>query len=313
MNASALLMDLRLWIAGAIVVSFAVSGLDLPFSTLIIVVLMIQMTLSMDGLNLSLRDLVDNRKGAAFSVFVCYVVNTVVTLAAGALFIGKNDDIWYGWVMLASMPCAISVVTAAILMNERIETSVLAVTATYVFGVVLTPVLSFALIGDAVNPLKILQYILLFIIIPVVISRFLPRFHLKKSHKVPVINLMMAIMVFCSVNSNKEAMEADPTLMMLIFAVAVGRVILLHLIMWLMLRKARFAEGSRGVYLVLGVWKNTGLSVSMSMILLSGSAVVPCFMSMIVETVWFSLVTRSHKDKGETKIINQSDADTTAS
>ena len=300
MEASKLVMDLRVWVAAAIIISFIVPVLDLPFSTFIIIVLIIQMTLSMDGLNLSLRDLRDNKRGALLSISFCYVVNTLATLAVGALFIPEHRDIWYGWVMLASMPCAIAVVTAATLMKERIEVAVLAVTATYLAGIILTPLLSYGLIGDAVDPLKILEYILLFIIIPVILSRLLAHLHLKREVKVPVINMMMAVMIFCSVNSNRVTLESDPVLVGLIILAVIGRLMILNLIMWLIVRKAPFADGARGTYLVLGVWKNTGLSVSMSMIILASmpNAVIPCFISLIIETVWFSFITRDHKRSG---------------
>ena len=289
--------DLRLWLALAIVLSFLVPESDLPFSTLIIVILMIQMTLSMDGLRLSIQDLGTNRKGALISIFMSYVVNTGITLLLGSFFIPDNKEIWYGWVMLASMPCAIAVVTAAILTNENMETSVLAVTATYLSGLVLTPLLSYALIGDAVNPLEILKYIVLFILIPVILSRFTPRLRMKRSFKVPVINLMMAAMVFCSVNSNRGTMVDDPMFIRLILAVVLLRVLVLNAVVWLMIRRWGFARGSESTYLVLGVWKNTGLSISMTMVLLAATptSVIPCFLSMIVETLWFSVVTRERK------------------
>ena len=294
MNAAGILMDLRLWIAAAIVISFAIPDMDIPYSTLIIVVLMIQMTLSMDGLRLSLHDLADNKKGSLVSILLCYGLNTGVTLLLGCLFIGEHEDIWYGWVMLASMPCAIAVVTAAILMEERLESAVLAVTATYIAGIVLTPVLSYVLIGDAVDPLQILKYLFLFILIPVILSRFTPRLHLKRSFKVPVINLMMAVMVFLSVNSNRGTISDDPAFIAIVLAVVIGRVLLLNLIMWMLVRRDEFRDDRKGIYLVLGVWKNTGLSVSMSMVILVDipSAVIPCFLSMIVETLWFSMITR---------------------
>ena len=41
-----------------------------------------------------------------------------------------------------------------------------------------------------------LKYIVLFIIIPVVVSRPLKYLHLSRTAKVPVINIMMALMVF---------------------------------------------------------------------------------------------------------------------
>lgn len=311
MRVSESAMDLRLWILASIVISMVVPQLDLPSSILIIVVLMIQMTLSMDGLNLSLRNLRENRRGAALSILLCYVVNTLVTLVAGMPFLGANDDIWYGWVMLASMPCAISVVTAAILMNGSMESSVVAVTATYVSGMALTPLLSFALIGDAVNPLEILKYIVLFIVIPVILSRPLGLLHLKKTAKVPVINLMMSVMVFLSVNSNADFIWSSPGLMLSVMAVVVARVLVLHGLMRLIVWKLGVADDRKGIYLVLGVWKNTGLSVSMSMILASASSAIPCFLSMIVETIWFSIVTRRYRmAPGFEETINNTEPDT---
>ena len=290
--------DLRLWIATAIVLSFVIPESDLPFSTIIIVILMVQMTLSMDGLRLSLQDLGTNRKGALTAIVLSYFVNTGITLLLGSFFIPDHKDIWYGWVMLASMPCAIAVVTASILMKERMESAVLAVTATYVSGLVLTPLLSYMLIGDAVNPLEILKYIVLFIVIPVILSRFTPYLHMERSFKVPAINLMMAAMVFCSVNSNRGTMIDDPIFILIILGLVVLRVVLLNIIMWLLIRRSSFAEGSEGTYLVLGVWKNTGLSISMTMVLLASTptSVIPCFLCMIVETLWFSIVTRERKD-----------------
>ena len=313
MNAAGLVMDLRLWIALAIIVSFSVPSLDLPFSTLIIVVLIIQMTLSMDGLNLSLRDLRDNKRGSVVSILLCYGVITLITLLVGLMFIADHKEIWYGWVMLASMPCAIAVVTAATLMKERIEVAVIAVTATYLSGIVLTPVLSYVLIGDAVDPLEILKYILLFIIVPVIISRLLALLRLERRVKVPFINLMMAVMVFCSVNSNRGTLESDPALVAVILGVVILRVLLLNGVMWLLLRRMPFSEGAEGTYLVLGVWKNTGLSVSMSMIILAAmpEAVIPCFMSMIVETLWFSIITRERKGTSAADVPGQDDFPTT--
>ena len=289
--------DLRLWLATAIVLSFVIPESDLPFSSIIIVILMVQMTLSMDGLRLSIQDLGRNRRGALISILLSYLVNTGITLLLGSLFIADNREIWYGWVMLASMPCAIAVVTASILMKENMETAVLAVTATYVSGLVLTPLLSFALIGDAVNPLEILKYIVLFIIIPVILSRLTPYLNMKREFKVPAINLLMAAMVFCSVNSNRGVMIDDPGFILLILGVVLLRVLILNAVMWVLIRRSGFAEGSEGTYLVLGVWKNTGLSISMTMVLLAATptSVIPCFLSMIVETLWFSIVTRERK------------------
>ena len=292
------LMDLRVWVISAIIISLLFDTLDVPSSTLIIVVLMIQMTLSMDGLKLSLNDIKENRKDVIISVLMTYALNTLITLAIGAIFIPMNEGIWYGWVILASMPCAIAVVTAAVLTRENIEVSFVGVSATYIIGIVVTPLLSFALIGDAVNPLEILKYLLLFIIIPLILSRPIGKLNLPRTVKVPIINMMMFIMIFLSVNSNRGFLIDDVTFAGIILVVAILRVVALTVLSRIIIRVAKVPNDRRTILTVMGVWKNTGLSVSMSMLLLVSTpeSVVPCFMSMMVECIWFSMVTRKTCD-----------------
>ena len=287
------LMDLRVWVISAIIISLLFDTIDIPSSTLIIVVLMIQMTLSMDGLKLSLDGIRENRKDVIISVLMTYVLNTLVTLAIGAVFIPMNESIWYGWVILASMPCAIAVVTAAVLTRENIEVSFVGVSATYIIGIIVTPLLSFALIGDAVNPLEILKY-LLFIIIPLILSRPIGKLNLPRTVKVPVINMMMFIMIFLSVNSNRGFLIDDVTFAGIILMIAILRVVILTVLSRLVIRVAKVPNDRRTILTVMGVWKNTGLSVSMSMLLLVSTpeSVIPCFMSMMVECIWFSMATR---------------------
>ncbi len=288
------LMDLRVWVISAIIISLLFDTIDIPSSTLIIVVLMIQMTLSMDGLKLSLDGIRENRKDVIISVLMTYVLNTLVTLAIGAVFIPMNESIWYGWVILASMPCAIAVVTAAVLTRENIEVSFVGVSATYIIGIIVTPLLSFALIGDAVNPLEILKYLLLFIIIPLILSRPIGKLNLPRTVKVPVINMMMFIMIFLSVNSNRGFLIDDVTFAGIILMIAILRVVILTVLSRLVIRVAKVPNDRKTILTVMGVWKNTGLSVSMSMLLLVSTpeSVIPCFMSMMVECIWFSMATR---------------------
>lgn len=294
MKAMDVVMDLRVWVISAIVLSLLFETVDLPSSILIIIVLMIQMTLSMDGLRLSMKCFREYRRDALLSLVLTYVVNTLVTLAVGAIFIPFNEAIWYGWVMLASMPCAIAVVMAAVIVNEDIEVSFVGVTVTYVVGIAVTPLLSLVLIGDAVNPLEILKYLLLFILIPLIISRPLRMIGVPRTVKIPIINMMMFTMIFLSVNSNRGFLLDEPLFIGTIFLIAIARVAILMFLSKAVLRLADTPDDRWTIQMVTGVWKNTGLSVSMCMVVLTGmpEAAIPCFLSMMVECIWFSFITR---------------------
>ena len=201
---------------------------------------------------------------------------------------------------LLSLSGAIAVVMAAVITKENLNVSFVGVTATYVVGIVVTPLLSFALIGDAVNPLEILKYLILFIVIPLILSRPLKRFNLPRTVKVPIINLMMFIMIFLSVNSNRGFLIDDVTFAGLILIVAIFRVVTLSVLSHFALKAVKVPNDRRTTMMVMGVWKNTGLSVSMSMLILASTpeSVIPCFMSMMVECIWFSIITRrTHEDQ----------------
>ena len=299
MDAYGVISDLRVWIVCALALSLVLDTVDIPSSELIVVALMIQMTLSMDGLRFSKDDISEQRNGMLFSMLLCYGVNTLITLAIGALFIPFYTPMWYGWVLLASMPCAISVVTAAVLMRGDLKVAVVAVASTYVAGILVAPLVSFTLIGDAVNPLEILKYIVLFIVVPAIITVPLRRLRLSSRMKVPVIDLMMAIMLFLSVNANRGYLVSYPDVFLVVIAAVILRLVALIAVSRIIMRRLRVRRGSVPVYHVLCVWKNTGLSVSMCMILLSGTpeSVIPCFVCMIVESLWFSIYTKRPVEK----------------
>ncbi len=294
MDASGIASDLRVWTVGALALGLLIGRTDIPSSELIIVVLMIQMTLSLDGLRFSAEDIRDGGREFLLSMLLCYGVNTSATVGIGLLFAGDNPEIWHGWALLASMPCAISVVTAAVLMKGNIRAAVSAVAATYAAGLALTPLISFALLGDAVNPMEILKYIVLFIAVPVIVSIPLRKLRLPRNLKIPLIDMMMGIMLFLSVSANRDYLVSYPGLALAVIAAVAGRLLLLIAVSRFLMKKLRVDPASRPVFHVLCVWKNTGLSVSMCMVLLADTpeSVIPCFICMILESLWFSVYTR---------------------
>ena len=161
------------------------------------------------------------------------------------------------------------------------------------------------LLGDAVDPLEILRYIALFIVIPVILSRPLKYLHLTRNMKVPVINFMMALMVFLSVNANHSYIMDNVSFVLTVAVVVIARIAVLHLVTRFIVKRIGFGRDTTIVYLVIGVWKNTGLSVSMAMILLAPEAVIPCFLSMIFESLWFSIVTRQRGSDIPTETASQ--------
>src|SRR5215471_16516507 len=111
MAAMSILSNVRVWVLVGIICALIIGPIGDFTSTLIIFVLIVQMTFSMDGLSFNIKSLKENKGPIFYSMIACFGISTVLTLLLGSFFITGNPQIWNGWVVLAAVPCAVSVVT----------------------------------------------------------------------------------------------------------------------------------------------------------------------------------------------------------
>ena len=194
------LEDIKVWIAVAIVLAL-IFGFGSPdASTIMMLALIAQMAVALDGIRFSRSDFGIYRKPILVNFVCCFGICTGFTLLTGLFFI-DNQALWTGWVMLSAVPCAISVVPSALFLKADPKLAVLSLTVIYVIAIALTPLITHTLIGNSVNPLEVLRYILMFILIPFVLAIPIKRLHLKQAPKTLFINLMMFILVFVGLGS----------------------------------------------------------------------------------------------------------------
>lgn len=286
------LVNVRYWILAGVICAFLIGSVGDIASTLLIVVLIIQMSLSMEGLTLRTKDISDNSKGIILSLVSCFVISSGSALLMGLFFKSAYPDIWSGWVMLAATPCAVSVITFALYLKGDIKLSILATTVIYFCALIFTPLMTYIFAGDAVNPLQILKYVVLFIVIPLVATYPLKRLHLNRDVKVIGINMMMFTMVLLSVGFNRDYFFSEPTIVAYIALASFVRIFIVSLVMFYIMKRAEVQRDKAFVYLGMAVWKNSGLASTLCILLLADApeAVLPCVISLLVETIWFGLL-----------------------
>lgn len=264
-------------------------------STILTVALIALMTLSLDGVTLRPSDFKRYRREMLWGIFSTFVVNMSLALIAGLFFL-DDTGLWYGWVMLAIAPSAMATLSSAIYMNGDTRMALLGLTAVYMASLFLTPILSFILIGDAVNPLDIMKYIILFITVPFILSIPLKRLRLKKGHKIIGINSMMFVMVFVGMGSRQDYFFDEFATSMWILVACILRICVLSIIMVFVMRRMGVRRENAVVYNTMMYWKNSTMVASLCMALLGATypeASLPCVISLIVETLWFSVMTRT--------------------
>lgn len=289
-----ILTDVKVWVLLGIVLGLTLGFEHPDTSTMLMVVLMVQMTFSLEGLRFSAREVRRCFRGAMASLLFCFVLNTGLTIMAGTFFLG-SEDLWYGWVMLAATPCAISVMVCALTMGGDARMTAVAVAVIYVAALALTPVISLVLLGEAADPLVVLRYIVLFIAVPFVLRVPLSRLHPPAKVKMGVINVMMMLLVMMGIGSNRDYMMSQPDVVGTIVVFCILRTFCIHIPLMMILRKAGVPREDAMVYGPMAVWKNSGMSVAMVMAMFGAThpgAVLPCVISLGVECVWFACASR---------------------
>lgn len=287
-----IITDVKFWVLIGLILGLTI-GFDHPDAgTILMLVLIIQMTLSLDGLSFKKEDFKDDAKGILINVICCFVINTGLTLLTGLFFI-DDTALWYGWVMLSAVPCGVSVVSAALLMKGNTKLAVLSLTVIYLVALGLTPMITHLLIGSAVSPLEVLRYILMFILIPFILTIPLKKLHLPRIPKVIGINLMMMFMIFIGLGSRREYIFDEPQVVMWIIVGCLLRIFAFSIIFTLLLKRMNVERGAAITYISMGFWKNSGMATSMCMALLVAvypSSVLPCIISLVTEAAWFAIL-----------------------
>lgn len=289
------LCDVKVWILLGVVLALGIGFDDPNASTILMFVLIAQMAVSLDGIQFKRDDFKHYDKEIVVSLLACFGFNTLLTLACGLMFI-DDSHLWTGWVMLSSVPCGISVVVASLIMRGDTKMCVLSLTVIYICAIALTPLITKSLLGDSVNPLEVLKYILMFILIPFALSFVVKRIHPKRTHKSIFINVMMLCMVFIGLGSRRDYIFSDSNVVILLIGACLIRIFAASFILLYAMKKACVKRENAVVYLSMAAWKNSGMSISMTMALFATTmpdAVLPCVVSLVMEAVWFALMSKA--------------------
>lgn len=281
--------SMRIWILAGLVLGLIVGPLPIDLALFVIVTLMIQMTASMEGMSFSKEGFKRHKFDMVINLICCFGVNTVLTLMAGFIFLGWNTEIWYGWIILAAVPCSVSVITATLYLNGDVESSVVSVTMMHLAALIITPLMTRLIIGDAVSPVEILKYIILFIAVPLIIVVAARNHPMNTDHKTYIINATMFALVFLSFSSYRDLMFENASIVGLVLILCILRVFALSTLMIISVRAGKTNRKSGMTYVSMAVWKNSSLALTLAIVLLPGmeQIAIPVAVSLVVERVWF--------------------------
>ena len=281
------LTNIRYWVAAALVLGLLLGEMDHNTGQFLIMFSLIaMMSLSLTGLRFTKEDVTERKKDIVLTVCCCYILSFAAILLLGLPF---GSDMWQGWAIMASVPCAISVIPSTLIMKGDTKLSVVSVAVMYILAIALTPLMTQLLIGDAVDPLEILKYVMLFVLLPFIISVPLKKVPLSPNSKGISLNILYFMLIFVASGNNRDFIFNEPVLVLEVVFAIMARLIIVWAAVEFILLKLGMNKERRVVMTLSSIWKNSALAMTLAMILFAGQphAALPGAVAVPLEMIWF--------------------------
>jgi BASS family bile acid:Na+ symporter len=241
------------------------------------------MTLSLSNVRLGEARSGDHVRDAAVALALNYGMLTAVILLLGSMF---PDDLWWGWVLMAAAPSAVSVVPFTSIMGGRTSKALFSTSVNYVAALGLMPLISLALIGSAVSVDSLVVSLLVLIVVPMALSRLVMRVDIGKRSKTVAMNLSFAILIFAVAGSNREAFFDEPWVVLAVSAASFARTFGTGLGTEYVLRALKVPKEERVSNVLFASYKNLGLTATLAIALFEPVVAVPATICIVFEVVW---------------------------
>lgn len=258
-------------------------------STISMISLGVMMSFSLCSLRF--RGLKAARHGkAVFRAFLLsFVLGSGLTILLAQLFQGDIRD---GWILIAAVPSAVSVIPFCYLLRGELEATLVSSAALYFIALLFTPLITLIFIGEAVSPDTVLRYVGILILIPMLISRPIRALKLSEESKHIAVNVSFFILVIAVAGTNRQVFFGEPVLLISLLFVAIVRTFGVGILYDHLARKNGVSRARRVPEVLFATHKNTGMAAALAMNLLGPGAAVPATVLMSVDIVWLIYITR---------------------
>ncbi len=216
---------------------------------------------------------------------------SALLLAYGSL---AARELWPGFVIMAAVPSAISVIPFTAILRGDLRLSVAGTFLYYVVALGSTPAVALALLGRAVDPGALVTTLVVLILLPLVASRGVRRTPLRGDALHLARNLTFFVLNLTIGAANRAIVLTSPGLALEAFGAAAAAALTSAAVLFLVLRRLSLPEPRKTSLLLFGTFKNNGFAATVALTLFGASpALLPPTMTGIFEVLWISTLSRT--------------------
>jgi len=254
--------------------------------------LAILMTLSLSRVRLGEARGKEHMKDAVLALLINYGMLTAVILLLGSMF---PDDLWWGWVLMAAAPSAVSIVPFTTIMGGRTSKALFSTSVNYVVALGLMPLITLALIGSSVSVNSLVTSLLMLIVLPMAFSRLVMKMDVDRRTMSVAMNFSFAILIFAVAGSNRDAFFEDVWIVLAISLACVARTFGTGLGTEYVLRTRSVPKEERIHQVLFASYKNLGLTATLAIALFEPIVAVPATICIVFEVVWVIFLARFYR------------------
>ncbi|MGE5379241.1 MAG: hypothetical protein ACM3L5_00025, partial [Candidatus Saccharibacteria bacterium] len=253
--------------------------------------------------NLKLRGLkvVEHTYSIQRAFVLSFLLSTGTTIAMSYLFAGQIQQ---GWILVAAVPSAISVIPFVLLLGGDLESTLVSSAGLYLIALLFTPFLTLIFLGHAVSVMTLLWYVGFLIIVPIIVSRLLRKLSIDPGSRHIMINIAFGVLVIAVAGSNRGVFFGEPVLLLSLLIVAIIRTFGIGIGLEVYNQRRKLPWAKRVPEVLFATHKNTGMAAALAIALLGDAAAVPATVCMTVDIAWLIYVTKfmypqDRRDVGE--------------
>jgi BASS family bile acid:Na+ symporter len=247
------------------------------------------MTISLSNVRLAETRGTNMPREAAITLLLNYGLLTVVILLIGSLF---SEKLWWGWVLMAAAPSAISIVPFTAVLGGSTPKALFSTSVNYLVALAFMPLLSLALIGSAVSVTSLVVSLLLLIVLPMVLSRGVMRIGAKKKTRTVATNLSFFVLIFAVAGSNREAFLGDFAMVAAVSVACLVRTFGTGFLVESVLRRSGIPKHDRIHWVLFSSYKNLGLTATLAIALFEPVVAIPATICIMFEVIWIITMTK---------------------
>jgi BASS family bile acid:Na+ symporter len=269
-----------------VTIAFIFPGPGVSMKSLLIPVLIVSMTLALQGTKIG-KLKKENRRTVFWLMVLNFVLLTGVILLSTLLI--SNKDFRQGMIVLAAVPPAIAIITAAFLLKADTDTALLAEAGCYILSLALTPLIVWLFFKSQVNIWELVKILLLLIILPFILAKGLDWLKMKLGIKYDfkeVANLAFGFTFYMSVALAVERILASLGSVVIVLVITIVTTFGLGVVVMLLAKKLGVNKKDLSLYPLFSTFKNGNLALGICISLFSVGSYVPIAVKSVVDAVY---------------------------